>query len=58
MSQDETETLDPPVPTAGCDHRCTDYDEACVDVPDKLACWMFEPARGICPFLSGQIVNA
>lgn len=30
---------------------CSDHDEECVDVVDKVRCWLYDPARGMCPFL-------
>lgn len=31
---------------------CRDHDEDCDDVPDKVHCWLYDPAKGRCPFLS------
>lgn len=31
---------------------CSDLDDECPDVKCKLSCWLYEPARGLCPFLS------
>jgi hypothetical protein len=30
---------------------CTDRDADCDDIPDKVACWLYDPARGMCLFL-------
>lgn len=30
---------------------CSDRDEDCHNVVDKTACWLYDPARGMCPFL-------
>lgn len=39
---------DPPPPT------CLDHDEDCDDVKDKVHCWLYQPARGMCPFLRSK----
>ncbi len=31
--------------------RCQDYDDDCGGVPCKLACWLYDPERDICPYL-------
>jgi hypothetical protein len=31
--------------------RCSDFDEDCETVPDKLHCWLYDPAKGYCPYL-------
>ena len=31
---------------------CADYDDECPDVECKLTCWLYDPCRGLCPFLS------
>lgn len=31
---------------------CKDLDNECPDVKCKLSCWLYDPARGLCPFLS------
>jgi len=30
---------------------CSDYDEDCDDVPDKVHCYLYDPVRGYCPYL-------
>jgi hypothetical protein len=30
---------------------CSDFDEDCVEVPNKLHCWLYDPAKGRCPYL-------
>lgn len=32
--------------------RCSDFDEDCDSIEDKLHCWLYDPAKGACPFLS------
>ena len=32
--------------------RCKDFDADCDDVSDKLHCWLYDPAKGFCPYLS------
>lgn len=34
---------------------CADYDEDCCGVRCKLACWLYAPEEGICPFLLGSV---
>lgn len=31
--------------------RCKDFDEDCDDVADKVHCWLYDPAKGYCPYL-------
>lgn len=31
--------------------RCADFDEDCEPIEDKLNCWLYDPAKGYCPFL-------
>jgi hypothetical protein len=34
--------------------RCTDFDESCVEIVEEdyvLRCWLYDPARGRCPFV-------
>ena len=30
---------------------CTDFDSDCKEIPDKLRCYLYEPCRGMCPYL-------
>lgn len=30
---------------------CSDYDEDCPDVVCKVTCWLYDPQRGMCPYL-------
>ena len=30
---------------------CSDLDDECGDVTDKVACWLHAPELGMCPFL-------
>lgn len=30
---------------------CADFDEDCADVPDKVHCFLYDPAKGACPYL-------
>lgn len=34
-----------------CPRRCTDFDEDCFGL-DHLHCWLYDPSKGYCPFLS------
>lgn len=43
----------------GCGGRCLDFDEDCFDIGEVmpggfLGCWMYDPAKGYCPFLTGE----
>ena len=33
---------------------CADYDEDCYGIEDKAHCYMYDPTRGMCPFLSSH----
>ena len=35
---------------------CRDYDEDCSDISDKVRCWLYDPAKGRCPFL-GEVTK-
>lgn len=30
---------------------CDDRDEDCQSIEDKVACWLYAPERGMCPWL-------
>lgn len=30
---------------------CTDYDEDCWTIPDKVHCYLYDPVKGMCPYL-------
>jgi hypothetical protein len=30
---------------------CRDFDEDCDDVADKVKCYLYDPAKGMCPYL-------
>ncbi len=30
---------------------CADHDDECPNVRNKTVCWLYEPARGYCPYL-------
>lgn len=36
---------------------CSDFDDDCWGISCKLSCWMYDPARGPCPFLTGEQVD-
>lgn len=39
---------------AGADEQrptCSDHDGDCAEVEDKVHCWLYDPAKGMCPFL-------
>ncbi len=38
------------VPAQSCT-TCSDLDEDCDGVADKVHCWMYDPGRGMCPYL-------
>lgn len=35
-------------------NECDDFDEDCAPIVDKLACWMYAPECGYCPYLIAQ----
>lgn len=36
---------------------CRDFDGDCADVPDKVHCFLYDPAKGRCPYLSTEGLN-
>jgi len=38
-------------------NRCSDYDDECVEVCNKTHCFLYDPEKGYCPFLSGELKN-
>jgi hypothetical protein len=49
-----TETTTKPKADDGCGKRCRDFDEDCFGIEDKLNCWLYDPAQGVCPFLAEE----
>ena len=43
-----------PAQVAKCPN-CSDHDEDCDDLPDKVNCWLYAPERGMCPYLRAAI---
>jgi len=37
------------IPTQATD--CSDKDDDCQDVANKVKCWTYAPERGMCPYL-------
>ncbi len=33
------------------DTTCKDHDEDCPGIRDKVACYLYDPGRGMCPYL-------
>lgn len=33
---------------------CRDFDKDCEAVPDKAHCWLYDPAKGMCPYLRAK----
>lgn len=33
------------------DQVCADIDEDCPGIKDKVACWIYDPEQGLCPWL-------
>ncbi len=31
---------------------CSDFDDDCDIIADKVHCWLYDPAKGRCPYLS------
>lgn len=36
---------------------CADLDSDCADVPCKTTCWLYQPERGICPYLNAVLFD-
>jgi hypothetical protein len=36
---------------------CSDFDEDCEEVENKVNCWLYQPECGLCPFLSPNKEN-
>ena len=39
--------------TCNMKYLCADLDEDCDKVTDKMFCYQYDPAQGICPFVHG-----
>ncbi len=37
--------------------KCADFDEDCDDFPNKLGCYLYNPFRGYCPYLSASALQ-
>jgi hypothetical protein len=48
------ETAEAPVATGDRVPICADYDDDCAYVKCKLTCYLYDPAKGRCPYLSGE----
>ena len=33
---------------------CEDFDEDCDEVKNKTKCWLYQPEKGLCPYLQGE----
>lgn len=33
---------------------CSDHDKDCDDIEDKVSCWLYDPCKGRCPYLSSD----
>jgi hypothetical protein len=33
---------------------CRDFDDDCDEVPDKVHCYLHDPAKGMCPYLRAR----
>lgn len=51
----QTTTLERPAKKIKCGNRCRDFDADCFGITDKLNCWKYDIAQGVCPFLSGEM---
>jgi hypothetical protein len=36
---------------------CSDKDEDCAEVMDKVKCWVYAPERGMCPYLRSAPIS-
>ncbi len=50
-----TDTLADEIDIHSRKHRCQDFDEDGEDVACKLSCWLYDPEKGICPYLNGDL---
>jgi hypothetical protein len=46
-----TEVLEREIDPLGPSNRCRDFDEDCEGIQCKVACWLYDPEQGWCPFL-------
>ena len=37
--------------------RCSNFDNDCWGIECKLSCWLYAPECGVCPFLTGEVVD-
>lgn len=35
----------------GATPNCSDLDDDCASITDKVHCYLYDPAKGFCPFL-------
>ena len=33
---------------------CSDYDDECQDIECHVTCWLYDPVKGMCPFLRAK----
>ena len=38
--------------------NCSDHDEDCHDIEDKVHCYLYDPIRGMCPYLRSNAGKA
>jgi hypothetical protein len=52
-----TDSYELPEPVAKKEAQCTcaDHDEDCPGLEDKVGCWLYDPGRGMCPYLRAAI---
>jgi hypothetical protein len=36
---------------------CSDHDEDCDEIEDKVHCYLYDPFKGMCPFLRTQLMK-
>lgn len=48
---DDTKTINQNT-AKGRPPMCSDFDVDCNDIEDKVHCWLYDPAKGFCPYLS------
>lgn len=55
MSKDDQEALLTAEPAKTHCPSCSDFDEDCEDIADKVHCYVYAPERGMCPYLRAAL---
>jgi hypothetical protein len=54
MSEDSVKLPEPKQMCADPCRTCVDHDEDCEDLQNKVACWLYAPEKGMCPYLRSK----